>query len=45
MCRDLTGLLSTGEVAVLARRATLLGAAGALPDVDEDLRPYPWPPL
>ncbi len=45
VCRDLTGLLSPGEVAVLARRATLLGAAGALPDIDEDLRPYPWPPL
>jgi len=42
---DLASLLSGAEVAMLARRAALLGAADALPDIDEDLRPYPWPPL
>jgi hypothetical protein len=30
---------------MLARRAEQGGAADALPDIDEDLRPYPWPPL
>jgi len=42
---DLRDLLTPREVAVLAERAAALASLDALPDVEEDLRPYPWPPL
>ena len=41
----LQALLSPGEVAMLARRAVALAKSGVLPDVPEDERPYPWPPI
>jgi uncharacterized repeat protein (TIGR03843 family) len=43
--RRLTELLSSAEVGVLARRAEAIIRAGALPDPEEDERPYPWPPI
>ena len=43
--RRLRELLSPVEVGLLARRAEMLRNGRALPDVEEDLRPYPWPPL
>lgn len=44
-CAALSELLAPAEVRVLARRAAVLAETPALPDVDEDRRPYPWPPL
>jgi uncharacterized repeat protein (TIGR03843 family) len=41
----LRDLLTPSEIALLARRATALADAGALPDLDPDERPYPWPPI
>lgn len=41
----LTALLSAQEVEVLRLRALALVGAGVLPEVDEDERPYPWPPI
>jgi uncharacterized repeat protein (TIGR03843 family) len=41
----LDGLLSPSEVAVLGQRATILRGLRALPEIDPDRRPYPWPPL
>ena len=41
--RPLSTLLSDEEVAVLARRATVVARLPALPDPEEDRRPYPWP--
>jgi uncharacterized repeat protein (TIGR03843 family) len=41
----LTDLLSAPETEVLAQRAEAIIRAGALPDLDEDDRPYPWPPI
>lgn len=41
----LRALLAAHEVAALVERAATLASLPALPDVDEDLRPYPWPPL
>lgn len=38
-------LLSMDEVGALRRRAELLTSTDALPDVDPDRRPYPWPPV
>ena len=41
----LAGLLSPREITVLGQRAEALVAAGVLPDLDPDERPYPWPPI
>jgi hypothetical protein len=41
----LDALLSPGEVEVLAQRASILRGLRALPDVEPERRPYPWPPL
>ena len=41
----LRDLLDRDEIAILARRALALAKAGQLPDLDEDERPYPWPPI
>ena len=38
-------LLSPGEVEVLAARAEAIVKMGVLPDLVEDDRPYPWPPI
>ena len=38
-------LLSAAETEVLAQRAEALVRMGALPDLDEEDRPYPWPPI
>ena len=43
--RRLHDLLSTAEITILARRAAALANAGTLPDLEEDERPYPWPPI
>ena len=43
--RRLSPLLDPGELDMLRRRAEALSRAGALPDVAEDERPYPWPPI
>lgn len=43
--RRLADLLATEEVEVLALRAEAIVRAGALPDLEEDERPYPWPPI
>lgn len=42
---QMTALLSVGETTALAQRADALVRMGALPDLDEDERPYPWPPI
>ena len=41
----LCSLLSKPELEVLARRAEALQRLDALPDIAQDRRPYPWPPL
>ena len=41
----LRDLLDQPEIDILARRARALAAAGQLPDLAEDERPYPWPPI
>lgn len=41
----LSELLDAGELAALARRARMLADLPALPAIDADRRPYPWPPL
>jgi uncharacterized repeat protein (TIGR03843 family) len=41
----LDDLLSPEELAALARRAEMLQGLRALPRIDADRRPYPWPPL
>jgi uncharacterized repeat protein (TIGR03843 family) len=41
----LEDLLAGAEVAMLQRRARLLAGTPALPVLDEQVRPYPWPPL
>jgi uncharacterized repeat protein (TIGR03843 family) len=38
-------LIDDPEIAMLAARADALVAAGSLPDLDQDERPYPWPPI
>ena len=38
-------LLEADELAALARRARALAELEALPDLDPQQRPYPWPPL
>ena len=38
-------LVDEDEVAVLAARAQALVGLGSLPDIAEDERPYPWPPV
>ena len=43
--RSLGRLLSAPEVAALAARATAAVAAGVLPEVPDEGRPYPWPPI
>ena len=43
--RRLGALLAADEVSFLARRTRALAAAGSLPDVEPDARPYPWPPI
>ena len=45
IAQRLRSLLTPAETAILARRATALATAGALPDLHEDERPYPWPPI
>jgi Phosphatidylinositol 3- and 4-kinase len=42
---DLATLLSDAEIDALRRRAELLGDLRLLPEVPDDRRPYPWPPL
>lgn len=44
-CAELSELLQPGEVRALVRRAEVLAVTPSLPDVDDDDRPYPWPPL
>ena len=41
----LAPLLSADERAILGRRAAALARAGALPDLPDEERPYPWPPI
>lgn len=43
--RELAPLLDGREIAMLGLRAEALCREPVLPDVEEDLRPYPWPPL
>lgn len=45
LSRTLGGLVDAEEVRMLARRADALVAAAVLPDLEEDARPYPWPPI
>jgi len=45
LVQELCSLLSPREVAVTATRARALSRTRALPDVEEEQRPYPWPPL
>jgi hypothetical protein len=45
LVRRLRRLLSPAEIAMAARRAAALAKVGELPDLDEDERPYPWPPI
>jgi len=42
---ELCSLLTAREVAVTAGRAQALSRTRALPDIEEERRPYPWPPL
>lgn len=41
----LHALLTPDECVMLARRAQALATAAALPDLPEQDRPYPWPPI
>ncbi len=41
----LADLLSAHELAVLGLRAQALARMAVLPAIEEDRRPYPWPPL
>jgi uncharacterized repeat protein (TIGR03843 family) len=41
----LAELLSPPEVAMLRRRAVALATSATLPDLPDDERPYPWPPI
>lgn len=43
--RRLADLLAAPEIDVLALRADAVVRAGALPDLAEEDRPYPWPPI
>lgn len=43
--QELCSLLSTREIAVTAARAEALSHTRTLPDIEEEQRPYPWPPL
>lgn len=45
LASDIAELLSPEEVANLAHRASILRGLRALPDIDPEQRPYPWPPL
>jgi Phosphatidylinositol 3- and 4-kinase len=45
LAAELAGLLAPDEVAVLARRARRVAALRTLPDVPEERRSYPWPPI
>ena len=45
LVRRLCSLLSGREIAATAARAQALAATAALPVLDEERRPYPWPPL
>ena len=38
-------LLEVAEIEMLILRADTIVATGHLPDLDEDDRPYPWPPI
>jgi uncharacterized repeat protein (TIGR03843 family) len=42
---SLAPLLSAEEIGALAHRASILRGLRALPEVEPDRRPYPWPPL
>lgn len=43
--RTLAALLDATELRVLAQRAAILRGLRALPDIEPERRPYPWPPL
>lgn len=43
--RSLEDLLSVQEIDALAARATAAVAVGVLPEVPDEGRPYPWPPI
>lgn len=45
LAAELATLLSAEEVAALAHRASILRGLRALPEIDPEQRPYPWPPL
>ena len=45
LARRLRDLLSPAEIEILAVRAEAIVRMGQLPDLDEDERPYPWPPI
>ena len=45
VARALDALLAPVEVTILRRRATRLQVLDALPDVPDERRSYPWPPL
>jgi len=45
LTRRLAPLIAPNEIEMLARRAAAVASAGVLPDVAEDERPYPWPPI
>jgi uncharacterized repeat protein (TIGR03843 family) len=45
LAERLQPLLSPAEIEVLALRAEAIVRMGALPDLDEEDRPYPWPPI
>jgi len=45
LCRTLETLLSPEEVAALRARTQMLLEQGRLPEVPQDRRPYPWPPI
>ncbi len=45
LATELAALLSEREIAALAHRASILRGLRALPAIDPEQRPYPWPPL
>jgi uncharacterized repeat protein (TIGR03843 family) len=45
LAAELSTVLSAGEIAALAHRASILRGLRALPTIDPEQRPYPWPPL
>ena len=45
VCDELASWLAPAEIAALGSRAAALRGLRRLPDVPDDRRPYPWPPL